>query len=296
MFFQPEPPPPQQPAPAPSINISLDPLAWAQAFIDGLTGWANGVPDQLATNATTHVRDIASWFNTSGLNFIARTPLDLVQIGSSIVGGGAVRTFMEPVVNVCIVLAAISVAGHQLFGWPGLEQTAQRIVIAVIMAGVTWRVLDLSVNVLNGFLGTLQAELRMPQIDAPAQDVWLILGTLLLGFVLLVRLALQMGKRLVWLLVLYPIGPFASATIVHAKSAWLFGMFWKLWFGWLLGQVMVVVALNLGLTVAARVQGPAGYVLALSTLLMAYDAVHVLAPKDGGFQVSVGFGPARVAF
>jgi hypothetical protein len=70
-----------------------------------------------------------------------------------------------------------------------------------------------------------------------------------------------------------------------------------LWVGWLVGIVGVVVCFVVSIDVISAVGLPAGYLFSLASLLVAYDVVRILAPKEGmgSIGLSAGVGPLRVS-
>ncbi len=288
--MQEQPPPP--PA-GPSIDIGGLVNGIVQGFQTVLTGWANQLPDQTATSGLDIVHRGYDWLSLQGINFILQTPIALVTAGEGVIGGSDVRRLLGDVATLTIVLAGLSYLGQYLFGWPGLSESVGRIVTTIILVSVTGQLLTLSLNVFNGMIGAIHVTLpSFPSIgDVPPL---MLLGFAIVWGIMAFRLALQMGKRLIWLATLFPLGAVASIGFIHGKSAWVAGMYWRMWLGWLFGQFVAIVAIAVSLTMLARVGGPAGYILSVGALMVAHDAVQILAPKDGGVSVNVGVGPIRL--
>ncbi len=280
---------------APGIDIGNLAGAIGTAIQNVLTNWSNGLPDRAATEGSAQLRTFWSWFNVQGVNFFARTPLDVVTAAGTNLGVNNVRPLLEAVVTIAILLGAVALAGHHWLGWPGLEETASRVLITVILTGMSFRLLIFSIDILNKMVaGVTTAFPPLPSIDAGGNAV-LAFGLLVIWIVLALRLALVMGKRLIWLSVLYVFAPLAIACWVHQKSAWITSTWAKLWVGWLVGQLVVVVVMVVGVTMAGF-GGPGGYLLSVAALLVAWDAVHILAPSQSGLALSLGVGPIRVRF
>jgi len=264
-----------------------------QGFQEVLSGWANQLPDQTATNGNRMLHSAADRFAASGLNFVFHTPMDLLMVGANTITPADVRTFTSDMASLAILLAGISYVGQYMFGWPGLGETISRVVLAVILTGSATRLIDVSANALNSAVGALSPGsfsmpsmgTNFPLVDFLSSLVWTLL---------LLRLEIQMGKRIIWLATLAAALLPATPGFMHSKSAWIPSMLWKAWWGWLLGQLIVVISVSVSLAMASRVGGPGGYILSLAALLVAYDAVYMLVPKDGGLSVSVGAGPARL--
>lgn len=281
------------PPAVPGIDIGGLAHAIGDAIHNVITDWSNGLPGQVATQGTEQIHGFWRWMNAQGMNFVVHTPLDIVTAAGASFGVNSIRPWLDAVVTVAILIGGVSYAGHRWLGWPGLEETVSRVLITVIATSLCFRLMIFSMTTLNLMVSGVTAELPpLPDIDGGGNAI--IAFALLLTWVLLgLRLVVVMGKRLVWLSVLYILGPIAVTTMVHQKSAWIASMWIKLWIGWLVGQLIVVLVLIVGITMA-RFGGPAGYILSIASLLVAYDAVHILAPSQGGMTVSVGVGPVRL--
>ncbi len=264
------------------------------AFRDVLNGFSSGLPTQAATNGTEQLHAFWSWYNVQGINFIGSTPLAIVTAAGASLGVEHIRPILEAVVTIAILLGAVGYAGHHWLGWPGLEETVSRVLVTIILTGASFRLMIFSIDILNRMVqGVSRSFPAWPDINTGNAVITFVL-LLVWGFLAL-RLAIVMGKRLVWLAILYVLAPPAIACWVHPKSAWITSTWAKLWVGWLVGQLIVVIVLVAGVTMAA-LGGPGGYLLSVASLLVAYDAVHILAPSQGGVSASVGVGPLRIRF
>jgi hypothetical protein len=268
--------------------------AFGQAMQTVLSGWANQLPTQIGTEGQDLVHSFLDWFGDAGINFVFSTPMALVTVGAGITNMADVRLLLGDLTRVALVLAALSYCGTYFFGWPGMGEQVGRIVTTIILVGVTWRLMDLSVQVEVGMLSVFAP--RMPSLpNLGTLNPFISFGAILTWLFLFLRLCLQMAKRMVWLATLYPFGPIATATRMRKESAWVATLFWKLWVGWLFGQPLVVACIAVALAMLGQIGGPGGYLLSLGALLVGYDVVYVMAPKDGGYSVNVGVGPAKLS-
>lgn len=263
-------------------------------FRDVLDGFSTGLPGQAASQGTEQLRSFWGWYNIQGINFIGQTPLTIITAAGTTLGVGHLEVLLQAVVTIAILLGATAYAGHHFLGWPGLEETASRVLVTVILTGSSFRLMIFSIVILNQMVqGVAHNFPTFPDINTGNAMITFVL--LLLWVILALRLAIVMGKRVVWLAVLYVLAPPAFACWVHQKSAWITSTWAKLWVGWLVGQLIVVIVLVVGVTMAG-LGGPGGYLLSIASLLVAYDAVHILAPSQGGVSASVGVGPIRIRF
>jgi hypothetical protein len=95
------------------------------------------------------------------------------------------------------------------------------------------------------------------------------------------------AERIAWLAILKPLAPLAFLTWINPKSGWIGTMYIRMWIGWLVGQILVILAIE-AMLLFARIGGFAGFILSCGCLVAARHAVYVLAPKGGDALLSVG--------
>jgi hypothetical protein len=259
--------------------------AIGDAFALVLKGWSDTVATTTATGSADLVRPVIQWMRTS-TTFVTSTPLDLVNVLSNTIGLTAIQPLLQAVTGTALLIAAVSYAGHHWWGWPGLDESLQRVGVTVVLVGSCFQLLDFSLSLFDSLVGDLAAQIPdVPGLDGLNPIVMVVL--LIIWAILLARLIFVCAKRIAWLAVLKTLAPLALMTWMHSKSAWIATVFVRLWVGWLIGQLIVVMAMVLAVALVA-LGGFAGYILSCACLAVAHDAVYLFAPKDAGPSVSLG--------
>jgi hypothetical protein len=244
--------------------------------------------EQLDSGAEELFRNLIAFVQTAP--FITRTDLGLINTLSSLVGQQDIGRLVDAVLKLGLLLAAIAYAGHTYFGWPGLGDSLQRWGVTLLLTRLTWQLQDWSLAMMD----TLTRAITVSVPDAPAFTGLnpLILLVLLAFYAWQIfQLAIVTAERVAWLIILKPIGPLASLTWVHHKSAWIASMYWRIWIGWLIGQFLVLLAIS-AMVLLARRGGIEGYFLSAACLIVARKAITMLVPSAGGMSIKVG--PVRL--
>lgn len=251
-----------------------------------LTDWYSSLADTTAGGAEILIRPLIGSIKDSTGGFVIHTPSNLVNALANVIGMNQIMPLMHAVTGTALLLAALSYVGHHWWGWAGLPESLQRIGVTVVLVGSSFQLCDFSLTLFDGLVSGISVSMpTVPSLDGINPIVLVFL--LGLWGLLLVRLVIVMGKRIAWLAILKATAPLALMTFIHAKSAWIASVWVKLWVGWLIGQVLVVMSLALSL-VFVSIGGFAGYFLSCACLAVAHDAVFIFAPKDAGISIPVG--------
>lgn len=250
-----------------------------------LNDWSNQVATNAAQGLDDLIQPVVGWFTVDTANFVLHTPLALVNTLSSYIGLADWEPLLQSAAGTAFLVGAIAYAGHYWWGWPGIDDSLQRIGVTVVVVGASDRLLDASLSLVDSLVNALAKAMPPLPVLTGLHPVLLVILVAFWLF-LLGRLVLVMGKRIAWLAVLKALAPLALMTMIHHKSAWIAGTFARLWIGWLIGQIIVVMVLILAVAIAS--EGFVGYILSCACLMVAHDAVYIFAPKDGGLSISVG--------
>lgn len=260
--------------------------AIGNAIASALNAWSSFVATNSAEGAEIILAPLIIAIKNSEQSFVVHTPMNLVNALSDTIGMNQIMPLLHAIVGTAYLFAALSYVGHHYWGWAGLPESLQRIGITVVLVGSSFQLCDFSLVMVDSLAFGIAASMpdfpKLVGIDPTALVFFLILW----GW-LLVRLGLVMGKRIVWLAILKVSAPLALMTFIHSKSAWIASMWAKLWIGWLIGQVLVLLALALSVAFI-DIGGFAGYLLSCAALMVAHDAVYIFAPKDAGLSVNIG--------
>lgn len=260
--------------------------AIASAIASVLNAWSNLLATNSAEGAEIIIAPLIAAIRNGEQSFVVHTPLNLVNALANTIGMNQIMPLLHSVVGTAYLFAALSYVGHHYWGWAGLPESLQRIGITVVLVGSSFQLCDFSLMMMDALSSGIAASIPdFPKLVG-INPIALVFFLILWGFLLL-RLGLVMGKRIAWLAILKVAAPLALMTFIHGKSAWIASMWAKLWIGWLIGQVLVLLALALSIAFI-NIGGFAGYVLSCACLMVAHDAVYIFAPKDAGLSVNVG--------
>lgn len=266
------------------MNLTDLPQALWDELKKALTDWSVATVYGGADSIETIFRLLIGWIRD--LSFITHTPLDLVNAGFNAIGLDAFVPLLNALTGTAFLFAAVEYAGHYAFGWPHIGHKLQMIGIAIVLVKISQQITDWSLQMMDALTSGIAVTMpAFPTLEGTPNFV----STALLGLwlVLFARLALAAARRIAWLAILKPLAPLAFMTFLHQKSRWLGAMWVELWIGWLVGQLFLILGIQVSVVFVA-VGGFAGYVLALAALMVAHDAVEILAPKSGPPLVSVG--------
>jgi hypothetical protein len=266
------------------MNLNIPQAIW-DALTQTLNAWATALSDQATAGVTQDLTTLIGWLQT--VNFVVTLPQSLVDTLANKLGINELLPLLNALTGTAILLAAVSYAGHAMFGWPGISQTLQRIGIGIILFKSSQQLTVWSVDFANaltqGIAGTLPDQ---PQIPSGGNPVLLAFLEAIWVFLLL-RLVLAAGKLIVWLMVLKPVAALAAIAFMFPKAEWIATTWIRLWSGLLVGHFLLVLALA-GAVILVTMGGFSGFVLSCAALIVAREAVGMFAPQGGSPLFKVG--------
>jgi hypothetical protein len=266
----------------------VTPITIGPDFWGGLVQALQHFMDWLGVQSVSGIEEIfavlIAWLK--GVNFVTQTDVVLVSTLSNAFGLNQVMSLVDAILRFSLLLAALHYAGHYYFGWPGIGESLQRIFATFVLVRISTWLMDWSLQMFNDLTQGVAVSIPdMPSFGDLSPVAVVILSGIWL--VLLLRLVLVCAERIAWLAILKPLAPLAFLTWINPKSGWIGTMYIRMWIGWLVGQILVILAIE-AMLLFARIGGFAGFILSCGCLVAARHAVYVLAPKGGDALLSVG--------
>jgi hypothetical protein len=255
-----------------------------------LQHFSTWVTDGIDTGADNLLRLFLLWLTQ--LSFITHTPYELVNALANVVGPREAEDLMRALAGTTILFAGFSYILHRWLAFPAPGEFLQKLGLVVILVHSSVQMTDWTLQVFDTATQHVSASLpSMPLFQAQQTNPFVTIVLLAVWVILLFRLALTAAKRIAWLALLKPLAPYAFITLLIPKASWLAGLWAKLWFGFLVGQIFLILGIVLA-TIFVSIGGFGGYVLSAAALLVAADSVNAIAPVGESHLFS--FGPFKI--
>jgi hypothetical protein len=266
------------------LDLNIPQAIW-DALTRTLDSWATGLSDQATVGVQQDLTTLVGWLKS--VNFITTLPPDIVNLLANKIGLQDIMPLLNALTGTALLFAAVSYAGHAIFGWPGIGQGLQRIGIGIILVKASVQLTDWSIQFADAMTQGLAATLPdAPQIPSGANPVLLAFCEAIWVF-LMFRLVLAAGKLIVWLMVLKPVAGLAFIAYMFNKSEWITLKWVEMWSGLLVGHFLLVLALAGSVLLVTR-GGFQGFVLSCAGLMVAREAMFMFTPKGGSPLFKVG--------
>ena len=258
------------------INIQLPTPDWS-TLIPQLVGYFF---DAIGTtlNDTLHHAFDGVW--SSGANVVGQTDLSMTwnfgpihdQVVSVQDSARAVLLFAVILLGLKSMLGGIVRSHSDVLG-----EFVNGVLASVIMVAAFPVVIPMVIGLVNQAataVGT--ADLAHYLTGSPVQDplVQAVLFIILLFFA--VRLLIKAAWRIGFLAVLLPVGIAACALYAIPQTRWLLGWWSRVWGGMLIAQIPSVMALSIGVQMAAYGSGLGAFVFSIAFLQLATDLYSLI--------------------
>jgi hypothetical protein len=274
--------------------IDLGPLLNALNPANLFSGFLKLIGEELADA----LRTIWDRLWHSGINVYTYTDPKLtyqfVTVADLLLG---MRILVGAITAIAVVLAAVSLAGREVFGWgESLGEHLGRVGLAAILANGAAVWVQVAID-LNNRLCEAIGGASLPSgfggygVDPLSASILL---SALVWFGL--KLGFKMAYRIGMLWILIPIAPVALACWAIPQTQWVATTWTRLFVGWTFGQVLVTIALKLGTVVGPF--GPAGasvggVLFSIAMIALASDAADLLV-RAGGPHLGTSGGTSYV--
>jgi len=295
--------PPQQPGPGPGIDIGGLVEGIVNGFREILTGWANDLPGQAATQSEPFIRQAWQQFWFSGVNVFG-TPLELTW------GFPAGQHLGRELFAIVPAIAALAVSLWCLrTAWGVITGNGNAVADAFgnVMFGIFVAMISTSLVGL-AFLAVIEASAAIgninyaPSIFSPGAFAnfafWIVAILVMLWYGW--RLFVRGAYRIVLLMFLAPWAPLAGILFSIPQTRWAARLYFVNLGGWLVGGFLAVAALSMGVQLATigNTNPMVSIVFGAALMTLAHDLMGWLpsafSNSPGGFGNPNGGGPVSV--
>lgn len=261
---------------------------WDQ-LVKALTDWINGISNLATVGVQQDLTTLINWLKS--VNFVTTLPPALIDTLVSQIGLADLLALLNATTATALLFAAVGFAGHYALGWPVIGDSVQRIGVGIILVKSSQQLTDWSIMLANALTVGIASALPSVPVVPPGGNPILLAILEAYWVFLLLRVVIDAGKLIVWLMILKPVAGLAFLTWMHSKSGWIASKWVGLWIGLLIGHFMLVLGLS-GAIILVTLGGFSGFILSAAALIVAREALYLFVPSGGDPLFKVG--PVKV--